>query len=1063
MERVLASRAALEGERKQVTVLFADVRGSLYVIQNVDPEEGQALLDAVLEAMAEAVHRYDGAVNQVMGDGIMALFGAPVAHEDHALRAGCAALGMQDAVRRLRNPSWEARGIRPEIRVGLHSGDVAIRSVRNDLSMDYRAVGSTTHMAARMEQLATPGSVWLTAETFRLGRGLLRTRALGPIQVKGVAEPIEVYELTGISARTRFQANALRGLSTLVGREAVLADLVAALLAAAAGQSRVAVLCGDPGVGKSRLCHELLQHGGEGFRVLEASAVSYGSTTPHGVLASMVRSLFGIDDEDDLEHLVNKARNCLNELGDELSRQLHVALELLDVPSNDREWARLDPVQKRRRIEDMLRSLLAAWCARGPAVLLFEDLHWCDADSLAFISSLVQSAPGTHTLLLLTHRPEIELFWVEPTQVLSCRVEGLDAEHSEALLRSLLGTDAAHAQLRSRLVARTDGNPFFIEESVRSVLETGALREQSGAASSERVDLPASIEALLGARVDRLPEDALELLQAAAVIGDDSPAEVLRAVLGVERDDFNARLGVLRQAELLYEAVQLGHDTTQLPTSMLRFKHGLIQEVVYKRLLRPRKRALHKHVLEVMERQYSARLAEHIERLAEHAYRAELWDKSAQYETRACIRAANRSANAQAVAHLDRGLEALQRMAAGAERDRTAIDLRLTALAVLLPMGAHERVIELLREAERYARDLNDAPRLAKVSSQLSAELWVTARYDLGTQAAEECLALARELEGDQFALTSAVRYNIAMIHHGRGEFAAALTILHELVPVFSGAAGRRRMGWAGYPSVMSRTFICAVAGMTGAFAEAEHAYSEGRALADELDHPFSRTMIMEQYGLCLLVKGESQAAAQVLRQAMEVCLHDEVRTMYTPIASHLGVAMLDLGALEDGRKLLEQAASGAIDRAGHYAIDYLFIGLSDAQLRTGDVAAALTTAQRALRETESSGEHGFHVRAQLQYAAALAETSGQRPAAALVLAQAYEQAQRLGMWPWMALADHGLARLHEAEAEYGPAHDALERALRIWQQLEAPARVQQVTSWIARLRTLQASAVTET
>jgi class 3 adenylate cyclase/tetratricopeptide (TPR) repeat protein len=1053
MERVLASRAALEGERKQVTVLFADVRGSLSVIQGVDPEEGQALLDAVLEAMAEAVHRYEGAVNQVMGDGIMALFGAPVAHEDHALRAACAALAMQDAVRRLHSAHWVARGIRPEIRVGLHSGDVAIRSVRNDLSMEYRAVGSTTHIAARMEQLATPGTVWLTAETLRLGRGLLRTRALGPIQVKGVQEPIAVHELTGISVRTRFQANALRGLSPLADRVEILADLVSALTSAARGESRAAVLCGDPGVGKSRLCHELLHHGGEQFRVLEASALSYGGTTPHGVLASMARSIFGIDDEDDLEHLVAKARACLSEFGDELSRQLHVALELLDVPSNDRDWARLDPVQKRRRIEEMLRALLAAWCARGPAVLLCEDLHWCDPDSLAFIASLVQSPPGSHCLLLLTHRPEIQPLWPEPAQVLSCRIESLDVQQSEALLRSLLGTEEELAALRSRLAARTDGNPFFIEESARSVLESGALRAQAGGLSADRVDLPASIEALLAARLDRLPDDALELLQAAAVIGDDSAVEVLRAALGVERDDFAARLSALTQAELLYEAVPLVHDGVQLSTSSLRFKHGLIQEVVYKQLMRPRKRALHARVLEVMERQYSARLGEHMERLAEHAYHAEAWNKCAQYETRACIRAASRSANAQAMVHLDRGIEVLQRVPDGPERARAAIDIRLTALAVLLPMGAHVRVIELLREAERYARHLNDAPRLAKVSSQLSAELWVTAQYDLASQAAEQCLAIVRQLEGDQFALASAVRYNMAMIHHGRGEFDAALTILRELVGVFSGSAARRRMGWAGYPSVMSRTFIVSVSAMTGGFAEAERAFHEGSALADEINHPFSRTMILEQYGLCLLVKGEAEEAAQVLRQAMEVCLHDEVRTMYIPIASQLGLALLELGALDDGRKLLEQAASGALDLAGHYAIDYLFIGLSEAQLRTGDVATALTTAEKTVRDTEAVGERGFHVRALLQYAAALGATAGREPQAALTFNRALEQAEQLGMWPWMALAHHGLAKLHETAGQRELAIGALQPALRIWRQLDAAARVAQVSAWTERLR----------
>jgi class 3 adenylate cyclase len=1049
--RVLESRAALEGERKQVTVLFADLRGSLGVIADVDPEDGQALLDAVLTTMVSAVHRFEGAVNQVMGDGIMALFGAPLAHEDHALRAACAALAMQDAVANLRDPAWEAHGTRPQIRVGLNSGEVAIRSVRSDLSMEYRAVGSTTHIAARMEQLAAPGAVLLTGETFRLGGGMLRARALGPMPIKGVPEPIEVYELSGISVRTRFQASALRGLSPLVGREETLGALARALAAAAAGQSRAAVLFGDPGVGKSRLCHELLNRAAERFRVLEASALSYASATPHGVLASMVRSLFGIDDEDDVERLVSKARACLSELGEDETRPMHVLLELLDVPSHDRDWARLDPVQKRRRIEETLRALLAAWCARGPAVLLCEDLHWCDADSLAFIASLVDSPPGSQTLLLLTHRSDVQPPWAAASHVLSCRIAALEAADAEALLTSLLGNAQDLAPLRQRLAERTDGNPFFIEESVRAVLESGRLHAEAGGLHPDRVDVPASIDALLGARIDRLPEAALEILQAAAVIGGDVHAEVLRAVAELDAQEFNARLGTLTRAELLFEAAQLSRDSAP-STRMFRFKHALIQEVVYKRLLRPRKRALHARAVEVFELHYSARIAEHVERLAEHAYRAELWDKCAQYEKLACLRAASRSANGQAVLHLDRAIEALLRVAAGPERDRAAIDIRLIALAPLLPLGAHDRVIQLLREAEQLARELADVGRLARVASQLSAELWLTANYELALRSAEEALALLTQLPGDQFALASSIHYNIAMIHHARGAYDAALLRLHALLPQFSGANAQRRLGWAGYPSVLVRTFIVSVASMTGNFAEAERMFEEGCALADQLDHPFSRTMIREQYGLCLLVKGEPEAAARILQQALDVCLDDEVHTMYMPIASHLGMALLELGKLEQARTLIEHAARAALDRVGHYAITYSGIAQSLAQLYAGDVAAALSSAERALHDTQGCGELGFQVRAQLQYAAALAQSPGRQADAAQAYAEALAQARELAMPPWAALAQQGLAALHEAAGRPDLAGAALEAALRIWRELAAPARVAELSAWRARL-----------
>jgi class 3 adenylate cyclase/tetratricopeptide (TPR) repeat protein len=1063
MERVFGSRAAVEGERKQITVLFADLRGSLSIIDGIDAEEVQALLDAVLAAMAEAVHRYEGAVNQTMGDGIMALFGAPLAHEDHALRAACAALAMQDAVRRLQDASWKARGLQPQIRVGLHSGEVAVRAVRSDLNMEYRAVGTTTHIAARMEQLATPGSVYLTADTLRLGRGLMRTRPLGPQQVKGVQAPIEVFELTGISIRTRFQAIALRGLSPLVGREQPLRALTHSLERAADGERSVAVLCGEPGIGKSRLCHEVLRHASDGFRVLEAAAPSYGRATPHVFLASMVRGLFGVDDDDSVEQLKAKAQAALAELDGALSPHIHAVLELLDVPSRDREWARLDPVQKRRNLEKLLRALLEAWCARGPAVLLFEDLHWCDQESLSFIAGLVESPPGTQTLMLITHRPELDPPWSRSSNVVSYRIDRLDATESEGLLRNLLGSHAGLAGLRSLLVVRTDGNPFFIEESARAVMDSSGLRDlmRDGVEAALRAklpDMPATIDALIGARVDRLSEPLLELLQAAAVLGDDSPRDVLREVASVPKSEFDARFEDLVRAELLYGTGTLKGDAAGSQGGF-RFKHALIQEVVYKRLVRARRRALHGRAVDVIRAQYPERVAEHVERLAEHAHQAERWFECAEYHTLACVRAASRSSNDQAIVHLEGGLEALAHVPPGPERDRAAIDIRLTALAPLQPTGAHHRVVQLLREAEQHARSLNDGRRLAKISSQLSAGLWATAQYDQAMNAAQEALALAAALPGDQFALESSARYNAAMTHHARGEFDAALAILRELKQRFSGDAAHRRLGWAGYPSVFVRTFIISVNAMIGGFAEIESAYAEGRALAEELDHPFSRTMILEQYGMYLVVAGEAARAVAVLREALAVCEKDEVRTMYTPIASHLGVALLDLGELDAGRKLLEDAAAGATDLAGHYAIDYLTIGLADARLRTGDLASARETAERAVRDTEACGEVGFHVRALLQYAAVLSALDGQRAQATSTYALAIDRARQLGMRPWVALAQHGLARLHELEGRSDAAADLLESALQYWRESNARARVEQLTAESARLRSGRQSA----
>lgn len=1040
---------APEGERKRVTVLFADLRGSLGVIQDVDPEEVQELLDAVVTAMMEAVHEYQGAVNQVMGDGIMALFGAPLSYEDHALRAACAALAMQDAVNRLQSATWRRRGVTPQIRVGLHSGEVAIRAVHNDLSVEYRAVGTTAHIAARMEQLAGPGEVWLTDATHRLCRGRLRVRQLGPVRVKGVDAPLEAFALTGISVRTRFQANALRGLSPMINQSALLDQLHESLQLAAEGRSQVAVLCGDPGIGKSRVCYELL-HGIDHARVLEASAVSYRTAGPYAVLASFARSMFGVADGDDIERLIEKTRTFLARNDETMLVHLPAALELLDVAAPDPTWARLDPVRKRRQIESMMWTLLARWCTDELSVLLFEDMHWCDAESLEFVARLVETPPGTRTLLLITHRPELAPPWKSLAHVLSCQILKLDAHHSQALLQGLIGDEAELSSLRSSLAQRTDGNPFFIEETARAMQESLTAQDAyMRYVTAQELELPGSIEAVLGARIDRLSREAIELLQAAAVVGDESPVEVLRAAADVSAEDFARQIAMLTDADLLYQTVRL-NDGSEQAAAGFHFKHALIQEVVYRRMVRPRKRVLHARALDAMERYYGDRVPEHIDRIAEHAFRAELWMKCAAYEMRACVRAAGRSANRQALAHLERAIDVLRQVPEGPERDRVAIDVRLTALAPMSPMGAHERLIELLREAEALATSLGDLPRLGRVLSQLSSELWVTAQYDRARQTAHRALTLAHELGGN-LPLALAARYNLAMIDHAQGRFEQAAAGLSELLSVFAGEAAHRRMGWAGYPSVLCRVFVIAVSAMTGTFRRAEQAYLEGRRIADELDHSFSRTMIMEQYGYCLLIRGEVTRARALLQEAMALCQRDEVRTMYLPIASHLAMALLETGALDQAHDLLKDAAAADASIAGHYAVDYLGWSLSSAELRSGRPEAALAIADTVLADTQRCGEPGFAVRAQLQRAAALA-LAGRSDDALQSYTTASEQARALGMPPWFALAEQGRARVLSQSGQRAAALSAISAARDAWHALDAPERVGQIDRQRARL-----------
>jgi len=417
VEKILTTKVALEGERKQVTVLFADLKGSLELLAERNPEESRQLLDPVLERMMEAVHRYEGTVNQVMGDGIMALFGAPLAHEDHAVRACYAALRMQESLKRLADASRRAHGVELQIRVGLNSGEVVVGSVGSDLRMDYTAVGQTTHLAARMEQLALPGTVRLTTDTVRLAEGYVEVRSLGPIPVKGLRDPIEIFELTGAgTARTRLQAAALRGLTRFVGRDAEFEHLRRVLSLAGASHGQVIAIAGEAGVGKSRLTYEFTHsHRAHGWLVLDSSSVSYGKATSYLPVIDLLKGDFKISDRDDHREMRAKVLGRVLDLDRALEPLLPPLLALLDVPVEDPAWQNLDPPQRRQRTLDAVKRLLLRESQEQPLLVVFEDLHWIDGETQTLLDSLVESVGSARLLLLLSYRPEYEHRWGSKT------------------------------------------------------------------------------------------------------------------------------------------------------------------------------------------------------------------------------------------------------------------------------------------------------------------------------------------------------------------------------------------------------------------------------------------------------------------------------------------------------------------------------------------------------------------------------------------------------------------------------------------------------------------------
>jgi class 3 adenylate cyclase len=479
------------------------------LIRDLDPEAAQRLLDPALRHMMDAVHRFEGTVNQVLGDGIMALFGAPLAHEDHAIRACYAALAMQAALHDYAEEVRRTHGIAMRIRVGLNSGEVVVRAIGNDLHMDYSAVGQTTHLAARMEQLATPGSVCLTANTLRLVEGLVEVKPLGVQAVKGLSEPLAVWDLTGVTtARTRWQATLRRGLTRFVGREAALHTLHQALAQARTGRGQLVAVVGEPAIGKSRLVYEFSRSAApQGWTVLTSSSVSYGKATAWLPVIDLLKRYFQLDDRDDPQCMADKVTAKLASLDQALTPSVPAFLALFDVPIGNPDWQGLGAMQQRRHTLNAIQALMMRESQVHPLLLVFEDLHWIDSETQAVLNGLVESLPPCRILLLVSYRPEYTHPWGNRTYYTQVRIDPLARDDANALLTALLGDDPSVDDLKPLLTGRTAGNPLFLEESVRTLVESGTLQGEPGAYRRTRdpgaLAIPATVQALIAERIER--------------------------------------------------------------------------------------------------------------------------------------------------------------------------------------------------------------------------------------------------------------------------------------------------------------------------------------------------------------------------------------------------------------------------------------------------------------------------------------------------------------------------------------------------------------------------------
>jgi class 3 adenylate cyclase/tetratricopeptide (TPR) repeat protein len=696
-----------DGERKTVTALFADIKGSTELMEDLDPEEARAIIDPALKLMIESVRRYDGYVVQSTGDGIFALFGAPVAHEDHPQRALYAALRMQTDLKVYSAKVLAAGGTPIQGRVGINTGEVVVRWIKTGLGqVEYTPIGHTTNLASRMQTAAPVGSIAVSENTRRLCEGYFNLKPLGATRVKGLSEPVHVYEVTGLGPlRTRLQRAAGRGLTKFVGRERELEALKHGAEQAKGGRGQIVAAIAEPGVGKSRLYFEFKATSQSGWMVLETVSISHGKASAYLPVLDLLHGYFKIASGDDERTRREKVAGRLSMLDPSLEDTRPYLFSLLGIVEGADPLAQMDGQLRKRRTLEAIKRILLRESLNQPLMVIFEDLHWIDEATQEFLNLLADSLGTAKLLLLVNYRPEYSHKWNSKTYYTQLRLDPLGKESAGEMLLALLGDGKDLIPLKQLIVDTTEGNPFFMEETVQVLFDEGALVRAGAAAKLTKplnaLKIPPTVQGILAARIDRLPAEAKELLQTLAVIGREFPLSLIGAVVTKSDDELNRLLNDLQMGEFIYEQPAVA-DTEYI------FKHALTQEVAYNSLLAERRKLVHERAAMAAESLFATSLADHYDDLVHHYGRSGNAPKAVSYLRLAAQQAMNRSAFPEAEGQLAAALELLQTLPDDAERARTELALLVSQARCRTYIGSSSASVEILEQAREVSEKVGD-------------------------------------------------------------------------------------------------------------------------------------------------------------------------------------------------------------------------------------------------------------------------------------------------------------------------------------------------------------------
>jgi len=721
-DKILAFRPSIEGERKQVTVLFADVKGFTSISAKLDPEEVQTLISECLAFFTEEIHRYEGTIAQFLGDGVMALFGAPIAHEDAPQRALYAALAIRECLRGY-SAKLKKQGIEFNMRIGLNTGLVVVGRIGDDLTMEYTAMGDTVNLASRMESTAQPGTIQVSENTYRLTEGYFEFKPLGEKEVKGKTEPVKAYQLLGVGrVRTRLGVAEMRGLTPFVGRQKELDQLVECYGRAKSGQGQVVGMVGEPGVGKSRLLLQLRSVLPQGeYSYLEGECLHYGEAMAYLPIVNALRTYFDMEEGEPQLLSQKKLKQRISQLDERLMAMLPPLQELLSLKVEDDKFLKLEPHQKRVRIFEAIWSLIIRESQNRLVVLTMEDLHWIDKASEEFLTYLIGRLGGAHVLLLLLYRPEYNNPWTSKTYYSQIRVDELTLETSAEMVQAILKEGKAAKDLTQLILDRAVGNPLFMEEFTRTLLERGYIERKNGnyvlTVKPSDMQVPETVQGIIAARMDRLEKDLKETMQIASVIGREFPFPILQTVTGMKKK--------LETCLLELQALEFIYERSTFPELEYIFKHALTQQVAYSSLLVKKRKEVHESIGQAIEALYPNRLDEFYEALAFHFKNGSSADKAIQYLTKAAEKCIDRYAVEESHRHYLEAYELLYpRVGEVKGAEVQLIDLLIKWAYVFYYRGDFKGLADLLEAHKELAESLDDKARLGMYYAWLGHALY---------------------------------------------------------------------------------------------------------------------------------------------------------------------------------------------------------------------------------------------------------------------------------------------------------------------------------------------------